>query len=307
MTKSTSANQKQLKDVVSSPKPFNTKLELYVEDHLYFDTKKPSIKASFSELGLQPFAKAPSKGFIPNLSKLARSTNGPELFQHLGSLTQNLDASQLRLLSVVFNNMAKMEAHGLNFGQKVYVNVSSPRIEFVECYVEAIVIGVESEHPESPVFLSVAFEKMAADAPMCWSMPTSSFLTERQFRLLRKRLRAEGKTSVPDKIRKEHLCWERENFGKPSNRLSVDETVQTIDTVSEDWLNSNVLSLLDPYVDPTALEETEVTDVEVVEEKKARTRGPRNRRAEDKQTLSQTKVKSSGSVKMSNNSISIVH
>lgn len=303
MTKSTSAQLKQTKEVVVAAKPFNTRLELYAEDHIYFDVKKPSIGSSFSELGLQPFAKAPSKGFIPDLSKLARAADGPRLFSLLGEMSASMNASQLRLLSVVFNNMAKLEAHGFQFGQKVYINVSSPRIEYVECYVEAVIIGVESEHPESPVYLSVDFDKMSPDSPMFWSMPTESFLTARQFRLHKKKLKSEEKVKVPEKIRKDHLCWERDSFGKPSNALSVDETVQTMDTVSADWLNNNVLDVLDPYVDPASLEEVDVVEEAEERPKKA----SRGRRKEDNVTLSQTRVKMSGAAKMRDGKVTFTH
>ncbi|QJT71077.1 hypothetical protein GR11A_00039 [Vibrio phage vB_VcorM_GR11A] len=228
--------------VLADMSVFNMSLSLRAEDALYFDVKKPSTGRSLKDDGYQAFASAPKAGFIPNFKKLAEADG--DIFGALGLASAGLDKSQLRILSVIINNMAMIKNHGLDFGQEVYINLSAPLVEYLDCFYKAYVIGVDSAKPDSHVHICSNIDTLNSKKGIIISVPRECLINAKDFKKLAKKLKKEDKLTTPKKQRKA-LMWEREDLGKASEKNDITD-VPTIDSVPTDWLDNRAVDNLDP-------------------------------------------------------------
>ncbi|QJT70902.1 hypothetical protein GR7B_00104 [Vibrio phage vB_VcorM_GR7B] len=237
------ARAQQLAEQQEQDSKFKLNLTLRAEDSLYFDVKKPSTGRSLKDDGYQAFATAPKAGFIPNFRKLAEADS--DIFGALGSAVLGLDKSQLRILSVIINNSSMIKNHSLDFGQPVYINLSAPHIDYLDCYFKAHVIGVESAKPDALIHICGNIDSLNGKKGIILSVPREALLTKSEFKKLAKKLKKEDRINTPKAKREKHMLWEQANRGKPTKKTDIAD-VPTIDTVPTKWLDSRAVQVLDP-------------------------------------------------------------
>lgn len=226
-----------------------TKLNLRAEDHLFFDKKNPATGQSLSEEGVQAFQRAPTP-FMPDLSKLIQMTpDGADSLHAISEVSQTMTSSQVRLISVMLANVEVLRAHDLNFGDKVYFNVSAPRIEYIDCYVSATVVGATGAAEDDYIILSCDFDKINKKNNVQLTLPRSSMLDATEYKAVRKELRKKGKISAPKKEAKKSLCWIDPNYAKPPRRNEDFEAIPTLDNVSHDWITRGMDDISKPLFD----------------------------------------------------------
>lgn len=106
-------------------------------DCKFFSTKHPNMEASLEDQGYMPFARAPREFFEPNIQALARE---PHKLGQLADVIKDYDDSQLRILMYVLKCASELKQLNLNFGEPVYINLSSPHADYVDCWFRAYVM-----------------------------------------------------------------------------------------------------------------------------------------------------------------------
>lgn len=272
MTKTTGINKKAVVEARNKAEDgFKTTLVLKAEDSIFFETVRPSTGKSLRDEGLQAFANAPRSGFIPDFRKLASSKNSFELFHLLGECLQNLTPSQMRILSVIFNNLPMLKNKNLSFGQAMYVNLSAPTLNYVDCYFKVFVIGCESGHPDSNIYVCGDLDALNEDKGVLLSLTKKSLLTEDEFKVVLKDLTKKKQIKVPQEKREGFLLWEQPKRGQPHKGYDFGE-VPTLDSVPSHWFDARTLSDLDPLG-----EEVENTESEDDVKKKKPARSPKGK------------------------------
>ena len=200
-------------------------ISLRAIDSQYWHTKQPrgkkqpsDYKESLREQGYTEFARCPEDEFKPDLGKL-----GYKNIARISKLISSLDESQIRIMTWMLANQDTLHQRGFTFGQRVYVNLSSPKVEYLDCYFSAYMLSYhDTIEGQQYFYITGSLDSINGSMML---MPKSSILNEKQFLKLTGKLRSEGKTKSPKPVR----------FKRPyrdSSTMSLD--VPTIDTVKDD-------------------------------------------------------------------------
>lgn len=200
-------------------------VSLRAVDSQYWHTKQPRGKKqpsdytdSLREQGYTEFARCPEDEFMPDLGKL-----GIKNIARVSKLISTLDDSQVRILTWMLANQDSLHQRGFTFGQRVFVNLSSPHIEYLDCYFSAYVLAYhDTIEGQQYFYVTGSLDSVNGTKIL---LPKSSILNDKQFTRLQAKLTKEGKTKSPKPVR----------FKRPhrySSSISLD--VPTIDTVKDD-------------------------------------------------------------------------
>lgn len=161
------------------------------EDCKYYTVARHGEKQSKSEQGVKPFARA-TADFVPDVGRLAEV--GSDTLQALGKILSAFDQSQTRILMQVLSDHTHLQRYRLSFGQPVYINLSAPYEDYLDCWFRANVIGVCLE--TDCIYLSGS---LSSDSGISTRLlvPRSSFLTKTQFKKHRSALQQKDRLVTP--------------------------------------------------------------------------------------------------------------
>lgn len=164
-------------------------------DSAFYYHKSPKTGQSLEEQGILEYARAPTD-FAPDMSKLACDTSS---LAELAYTIKDYDESQMRILLYTLNESHKLLKHGLRFGQQVFKNLSSPAIDYVDCWFRCFVLRL------GPVIEGVQYVELTGSLDnihgsliLC---PIDSFLNKSEFRVHMRKLVAEGMQRSPRDLR----------------------------------------------------------------------------------------------------------
>lgn len=211
-------------------------LSIKCQDCIHYKQGPAYFEKKCSELGILPKAKACS-AFTPNMYILSKV--GEETVADLGSLARELKPSQLRILAFVFANMSLLRKHKLKFGQPVYVNLSSPFQDYLDCYFKGYVVGVSKEG--DAIYVTSSLKKKSKSGNTLLSILPSSILTKKKFKARAKKLIRRGRAKLP-KAETRSLAWKNRPVPPKKEEDLPDYLkyeVPTLDTAPDSWWDSS--------------------------------------------------------------------
>lgn len=201
-----------------------------------------------SELGYKTFAKACSL-YQPNTSQMVQHL---DVLQAMGKVSKEMEDSEARILSWLINNIPNLKKAGFTFGQPVYINLSSPQIDFVNCWFKAHVVNVITlkDYDGANVYHVQVVSSITETNPTMLTMPLSSLLTLAQWKAHKRELEKEGLVKIPSSLKTHSIKYK---LNQPLNRVVREslEDVPTIDTVPSKWLDNRRHAML---IDPLQVE-----------------------------------------------------
>lgn len=164
-------------------------IQLRAEDHAHY-SERPGLKdSSLEELGILPFADSPEP-YLPNFKKLCQNI---ELL-NLAKLVDKFDQSQLRILISLLVNAHQLKEFDLTFGQTVYYNASSPKLDYISNYLKATPIGIRKISGVSFIVLATSIDNVNGT---CVLVERSAILNRSEFKQVFRTLLAQGKVHSP--------------------------------------------------------------------------------------------------------------
>lgn len=224
-------------------KPSSLSLGMKCGDCQFFRKVKGAFNGNktCSAVGIKSFAQA-CRLFTPDLSQL--TTLPAESIYQIAYLTKDLPIRALRLLSYTFKNAEQIRRHGINFGQPLYFNLSSPQIDYLDCYFKGYVLGISSDGDF--VYLTSSLNGTRA---ISITLPLVRVLTKSDFGRKKLALEKIGHTHVPQNKYDSTFKMNRP-LARANKAAAVEGDVPTLDTVPADWLYKyEDLKLVDPLVD----------------------------------------------------------
>jgi hypothetical protein len=203
------------------------------------------------QLGVRDYAPAPDC-YAPAPIKVVRADVDVSA---LGKQLRHLSPDQMHVLGQLLTYAADLDAHGLRFGQPVYVNLGDG--EYLTNYFRAYVIGcithVGEKGPTTHIYLSSDLTFEQADKPefrtLLRLMP-DSFLKRSEFNAVKARLIAENLLEAPPRngYRVPLAQWIRmeEKPEIPVHELD-DYDPPTIDTAPSAWLDPFSVNELESF------------------------------------------------------------
>lgn len=200
-------------------------VSLRAVDSIYWRTKQPKGRKhpsdydhSLEKQGYEKFARCPVNEFKPDLAKLKYKN-----IKNIQKIINNLDGSELRILTFCLAANDKLQTHGFTFGQRVYVNLSYPHSEYLDNYYTAYMLmyedSVEGVHY---FFITGSLDDINGSLML---MPKDSILNDSQWHKKQSKLIASKKIQNPKPVR-----------FKPPHRdsVSISLEVPTIDDIKDD-------------------------------------------------------------------------
>lgn len=203
---------------------------LQAGDCLYYNVRHPSIGKSYSEMGIPEYAQANSL-FVPNISKLTSQPS--DLFHQIGKIIKGYDSSQLRIFTQVMAHSAKLADYGLAFGQPVYINLSSPRIENLQAYYRAYAVSVA--FIDTIIVMGDLYEDMPNSTMM--TVDINSLMTTSEFKEHKKELIKAGKTKLSKAEKKIYLTPNHDHHVMSEDEYNDLQNIPTLDTVPASWFD----------------------------------------------------------------------
>lgn len=182
--------------------------------------------------GFLLLGKAPSKKFIPDFSKLVKSID--ELYM-LGDLIKDMDDSQIRLLIAALYHSSRLAKFNLHFAQPVYFNISSPAVDFVDCWYKGYAVSAnrykytyKKEKIWEYTILVISNLKRSWETTL--HISPKNILNKEQFYEHKKKLLEEGKIRAP----KLNLDIFRQKWADVSNEETDADKIESVtDNIKE--------------------------------------------------------------------------
>lgn len=229
-------------------------------DCLYFKTKNPQTKTSWEEQGIKGFARA-NKYFFPDLSQLAKN---PTSVHSIALSLKDMDMAQKRILMWAIYNSNKIEqetekliniarqngkkplfTRPLKFGQPVYVNLSAPYVDYVNCWFECYILAMGTEDEEGIRYIYLTGNLDNVEGSLI-SVPIESIMTKPKFIKHRELLIDQGKLYA-DAVDKDYvIAHEGIDFEDIPTIESIKDMLDDFDDEEyEDEENDDLLELED--------------------------------------------------------------
>ena len=219
---------------------------------LHFKVGPAVFEKKCSELGQQSFSKACPK-FTPNHYMLINDDD--TLLEKLAHISRKMSQKQLRLLAYTFSTISSLMKTGFRFGQPVFINVSAPQIDYVECYRAARVVG-KSKDGKHIILTANIYDKQSTldflqkkkrGIPInqrSFLLPITSVLSQKDFEDKARELKKEKKVRVPESMRY-HLP---ENIVRRTKKMDIkdkQEYVPTIEDAPDSWFKKEEIQIWD--------------------------------------------------------------
>ena len=164
-------------------------LNLRAEDHAFYTRRPNAESATLEELGILPFADAPEP-FLPAYEELSSNIE----MVNLAQLVSKFSASQQRVFCAMLSESARLQDFGLVFGQPVYYNASSPRLDYISNYLKAVPIGVRRQSGTDFIILATSLDNIHGTAVL---VERNAIHTRSEFKQVFRTLLAEGNVHSP--------------------------------------------------------------------------------------------------------------
>ena len=204
-------------------------LNIKCRDCIHFKRGPAFFEKKCKDLGILPEARA-CQAFTPDIYKLSR-VEADTIF-NLGKLVKDFKETHFRILSFIFRNMSLIKRSKLKFGQPVYINLSSPYIDYLDAYYKGYVLGVSKSGDQ--IFITSSLRKTTDNVYL--SVLPSSILTLAQFKKRRKKLKKFGRVKIPKKYITANLEEKPPIYRKP-----ITDEVPTIDNIPPEWFSPSSL------------------------------------------------------------------
>ena len=156
-----------------------------------------------------------------------------EAVDQIALLAKDLKPKQLRVLSSVFRQAAQMKSKtGKQFGQPVYVNLSAPVQDYLECWFKARIVGFSQDR--ETCYLVANLKDDSTDNTHL-SVLTSSVLDTKTFKRRKKHMIAEGKEKLPKELER-CLNGVRGIRRKRDEEYDLELNIPTLDEAPEEAL-----------------------------------------------------------------------
>lgn len=165
-----------------------------------FRVKDCSNKNYLIDEGFVPLGKIPSRTFIPDFQQLVERIDD---IYALGEFIKEFDDSQLRILIGALYYSSRLAKFNLHFAQPVYFNVSTPHVEFVDCYCKGYVISASRKKYPNHIgemtwdYWIQVISTLRGEDQVVWHLMPERVLTKEEFRKRKKHLIDEGKFRAP--------------------------------------------------------------------------------------------------------------
>ena len=180
----------------------NLKLRTRCGGCIHMRTKAPELENVCSKLGKVNTSRS-CHLYNPDFGIVRR--NHPEKILQLADIVKGMNEEFRSVVSYAIMNSLELEktseaVHGrkIEFGQEMILNLSVPRVDYVNCWVSANVLGISRDR-KSLVFVS----RLKTDNKwaMVW-LPLHSidFMHPDEYRTHADKLKKQGKTKAPKKI-----------------------------------------------------------------------------------------------------------
>jgi len=181
------------------------------------------------DLGVQSFASA-CDDFTPDTYKLV--TVQEDAIEQIAIIAKDLKPSQLRILAYLFKYAATVQKTGYKFGQPIFMNLSAPRISYLDCWFQGRVIGATKDLKYLHVASSLRSKRYRKKLVFL-TLPIASVLSKSRFTALSERLTEEGKIQTPKDLRSHLLTKKRMPVIRKKSDLDSYEA-PTIDACTSD-------------------------------------------------------------------------
>jgi hypothetical protein len=198
-----------------------------------------------SELGFTTFAKACDL-YQPNTIKMLENV---DVLQAVSKLTKKMSVGDTRILSWLINNISSLNKRGYSFGQTMYVNLSSPYIDYVNCWYKANLVNVitvkDSDGVEFEYLQLVS--SIASDYHTLLTFPPSIVLNADDYKKHKATLEKNKLVTIPCEKEGNTIEFKlNQPLNKPHLLMDIGD-VPTIDTVPDAWLdNRRITEWIDP-------------------------------------------------------------
>lgn len=205
-------------------------------DCLHFKgSKAEGFKKPCSEMGIKAYGKACTK-MNPLVTRMAQSLGAME---GIMDLIEGMDDSQLRLFLFsamkakrIENNAhyttSKGRTRSFKYGQCVYLNLSAPRVEYIDSYYKAVVIGYAPGDEGSSKGYLILAAHLSDVSGISVKVPITEVLNQKMFDIRFGKLAEKGQVATPD------LNALRRKGYKEADRDLENYVVPTIDSVLND-------------------------------------------------------------------------
>lgn len=203
-------------------------LKMKCSDCLHFKcVRSPAYSDVCSALGVKTFATA-CPSFTPESSHLTKIDESALI--SLAELAVAADPKQLRLLSYTLRNMTLIERLGFKFGQRVFFNLSSPKLEYVECYYSGYIVAAAEF--DDYVYIRSSLDGNAKAAVL---LPVESVYAQQEWDRRLKALIKRDLISIPvSKIESKLRMIAHES----TVEVDEDYEVPTLDSAPQEWIAS---------------------------------------------------------------------
>lgn len=207
-------------------------------DCTHFETSRSShFDKICKQRGIKKFADA-CKHFTPNLHTLSATLHSDALVM-LSQLTRYATTQQLRVLSYALSDSTKLDRFSLQFGQPVYVNLSAPKADYIECYYRAYVLSTSGQ---GDVVLISSLTQSKSRSTII-TLPIGSVLTVDEWKTKFNSLMREKRLTLPEDKRS-YSPTNKEHYTKIQSAIAyyksfrVEPTdIPSIDTVDSSWFD----------------------------------------------------------------------
>lgn len=182
---------------MSSNRQQSVSISLRCEDCIHFKgVRHQNFSAPCSELGTKAYATSCAV-FNPLVSNLARATGAlPALADVLDQMTE----SDMRLFIYAAQKtqqIKKASGGKFRFGQKVFINLSAPYVEYIDVYFQAVVLSVLPADEGSDTGYIVLGGSLQDEIGASITVPIQNALTEAEWEVKLRSLFFAGKTNAP--------------------------------------------------------------------------------------------------------------
>lgn len=221
-------------------------LSLKCKDCQFFcNGRHPQQGKPCTDLGYKSFAKACSL-YQPLTINMLENL---DVLKAMAKVARKMNVGDTRILSWLINNIPTLHQNGYEFGQTLYVNLSSPYIDYANCWYKANLVNIivmKDLDGESSIYLQMV-ANIRGEEQTLLTFPPSIVLTKTEFLAHKAKLVEKGLVEIPQPKQKSDIQFKlNQPLNKPYSLISADE-VPTIDTVPAFWLDSRrILDWVDP-------------------------------------------------------------
>lgn len=176
------------------------------------------------ERGIKSYANACDK-FVPDLFNLTKID--PDILSALADSFRGLSSAQQRLMAYTLKNASQVQKTGFKMFQPIYINLSAPYVDYVECYFRGRVVGICDQQ------LIIASHLRKTPDLLSIMVDPDDIMSRSKFVKHRKYLDRNGKIRVPEEKRDSVLRV----YSYPEvAKTGTNHNVPTLNTAPAEWL-----------------------------------------------------------------------